>query len=97
VVICITCWKLKEKVLLCLIKQSTTKVVQGVEVYHFAFLILVVQGVLKKHHAFTALRLTGNGAPLFVGHMRKFPMTQRADNIWNEGKFLPLFTDLSRC
>jgi hypothetical protein len=24
-------------------------------------------------------------------------MTQHADNIWNEGKFLPLFTDHRRC
>jgi hypothetical protein len=25
------------------------------------------------------------------------PMTQHADNIWNEGKLLPLFTDHRRC
>jgi hypothetical protein len=29
--------------------------------------------------------------------MRILPMTQHADNIWNKGKFLPLFTDHRRC
>jgi hypothetical protein len=51
----------------------------------------------NKLDAFTALRFTGTGSPLAAGRMRILPMTQHADNIWNEGKFLPSFTDHRRC
>jgi hypothetical protein len=54
-------------------------------------------GCFNKINAFTALRLTGPGAPLAEERMRILPMTQHADNIWNDGKFLPLFTDNRRC
>jgi hypothetical protein len=40
---------------------------------------------------------TGTRALFAVEHMRILRMTQHADNIWNEGKFLPLFTDHKRC
>jgi hypothetical protein len=42
-------------------------------------------------HAFTALRLTTTGASPAAKRTRILSMTQHADNIWNEGKFLPLF------
>jgi hypothetical protein len=56
-----------------------------------------VQGLLIELDVFTALRFKGTGAPLAEEHMLIFPMTQHADNIWNEGKFLLLFTDHRRC
>jgi hypothetical protein len=38
--------------------------------------------------------LVGHRRPLSV---REFCQWQHADNIWNEGKFLPLFTDNRKC
>jgi hypothetical protein len=46
---------------------------------------------------FTALRFIATGAPLATKRTRILPITQHADNIWNEGKFLPLFTNHRRC
>jgi hypothetical protein len=40
---------------------------------------------------------TGTGALLAAEHMWILLMTQHADNIWNEGKSLFLFTDHRRC
>jgi hypothetical protein len=51
----------------------------------------------SKFGAFTVLRFTGAGAPLAAEHMRILPMILHTDNIWNEGKFLPLFIDHRRC
>jgi hypothetical protein len=51
----------------------------------------------NKINAFTALLFTASGAPPVVKRTRILPMTQHADNIWNEGKLLPLFTDHRRC
>jgi hypothetical protein len=53
--------------------------------------------VFNQLDAFMALRFTGTAALLAAERMRILPMTQHADNIWNEGKFLPLFTDYRRC
>jgi hypothetical protein len=53
--------------------------------------------VFNQLDVFTALRFKGTGALLAVERMGILPMTQHADNIWNEGKFLPLFTDHRRC
>jgi hypothetical protein len=39
-----------------------------------------------------ALHFTTAGAPLLAKRTRILLLTQHADNIWNEGKFLPLFT-----
>jgi hypothetical protein len=47
----------------------------------------------NKIDAFTALRFTTTGAPPAAKRTRILPMIQHADNIWNEGKFVPLFTD----
>jgi hypothetical protein len=52
---------------------------------------------LSKLDVFTALCFTGTVEPLAAERMRILPMTQHADNIWNKGKFLPLFTDHRRC
>jgi hypothetical protein len=52
---------------------------------------------LNKIDAFTALLFTAAGAPPAAKGTRILPMTQHADNIWNEGTFLPLFTDHRRC
>jgi hypothetical protein len=38
---------------------------------------------------FMALRFTATGPPPAVERTGNLPMTQHADNIWNEGKFLP--------
>jgi hypothetical protein len=38
-----------------------------------------------------------HGPPPAVERTRILPMTQHADNIWNEVKFLPLFTSHRRC
>jgi hypothetical protein len=43
--------------------------------------------------AFTAVRFTAIGAPPAAKRTRILPMIQHADNIWNEEKFLPLFTN----
>jgi hypothetical protein len=40
--------------------------------------------VFNQLDAFTALRFTGTGALLAAERMRILPMTQHADNIWNE-------------
>jgi hypothetical protein len=56
-----------------------------------------IQGIFIKLDAFTAVRFTATGAPPAVKRTRILPMTEHADNIWNEGKLLPLFTDLRRC
>jgi hypothetical protein len=53
--------------------------------------------VFNKIDAFIALRFMSTGLPLAGERMRILPMTQHADNIRNEGKFLPLFTDHRRC
>jgi hypothetical protein len=46
---------------------------------------------------FIALRFTATGAlPAAKGTLILL-MTQHADNIWNEGKFLLLFTNHRRC
>jgi hypothetical protein len=47
--------------------------------------------------AFTDPRFTATGEPPAAERTRILPMTQQADNICNEGKFLPLFTDHRRC
>jgi hypothetical protein len=47
--------------------------------------------------AFMALCFTTTGAPPAAKRTRILQITQHADNIWNEGKFLPLFTDHRRC
>jgi hypothetical protein len=59
--------------------------------------IMYIQGVFNKLDAFTALRFMGTGAPLAAERMRILPMTHHFDNISNEGKFLPLFTDCRSC
>jgi hypothetical protein len=46
---------------------------------------------------FTALPFTAIGASPAAKRTRILPMTQYADNIWNEGKFLPSFTKHRRC
>jgi hypothetical protein len=56
----------------------------------------ILQSAVNKLDAFTALRFRGTGVPLAAERMRILPMTQHADNIWNEGKFLALFTDHKR-
>jgi hypothetical protein len=43
-----------------------------------------------------ALRFA-TGASLAAKRTGILPVTQHAGNIWNEGKFLPLFTDHRRC
>jgi hypothetical protein len=43
------------------------------------------------------LHFTATGALPTTKHTRILPMTQLADNIWNEGKFLLLFTNHRRC
>jgi hypothetical protein len=54
----------------------------------------IIQDVFfNKFDAFTALRLNATGAQPAAKLTRILPMTQHADNILNEGKFLPLFTD----
>jgi hypothetical protein len=58
---------------------------------------LIYRVLSNQLYAFTALRFTDTGALLAADRMRILPMTQHADNIWNEGKFLPLFTDHRRC
>jgi hypothetical protein len=58
---------------------------------------MLYREIFNQLDAFTALRFTGTGALLAVERMRILPMTQHADNIWNEGKFLPLFTDHRKC
>jgi hypothetical protein len=47
--------------------------------------------------AFKALHFTATGALPAAKCTRILPMNQHADNIWNEGKFWPLFTDHRRC
>jgi hypothetical protein len=60
--------------------------------------IFVICGVVFNDlDAFTAPRFTVTGPPPAAEHTRNLPMTQHADNIWNEGKFLPLFTDHRIC
>jgi hypothetical protein len=44
-----------------------------------------------------ALHFTATGTPLATKRVRILLITQHADNIWNEGGFLPLFTDHRRC
>jgi hypothetical protein len=51
----------------------------------------------SKLDAFTALRFKGTGAPLAAKGMGILPMIQHVDNIWNKGKFFPLFTDNRIC
>jgi hypothetical protein len=46
---------------------------------------------------FTSLHFTATRALPAAKQMQIFPTTQHADNIWNEGKFLRLFTDHRRC
>jgi hypothetical protein len=46
---------------------------------------------------FTALRFTATAASPAAKRTRILSVTQHADNIWNEGKCLPLFTDHRRC
>jgi hypothetical protein len=50
----------------------------------------------NKLDTFTALRFTATDALPVAKRLRILPMKQHADNIWNEGKFLPLFTDNRR-
>jgi hypothetical protein len=57
----------------------------------------LVQCFFNKIDAFMALRFIATGAPPAVKGTRILPMIQHADNIWNEGKFLPLFTNYRRC
>jgi hypothetical protein len=59
--------------------------------------VYIYRVVFNQLDEFTALRFTDTGALLVVERMRILPVTQHADNIWNEGKFLPLFTDHRRC
>jgi hypothetical protein len=47
--------------------------------------------------AFTALRVPTTGPPPAGKRTRILPMTQHANNICNEGNFLPLFTNYKRC
>jgi hypothetical protein len=51
-----------------------------------------VQDVSNKLDAFMTLRFTATGEPSAAKLTPIFPMTQYADNIWSEGKILPLFT-----
>jgi hypothetical protein len=51
----------------------------------------------NKPDGFTAQCFTATSAPLAAKCTRILSMTQHADNIWNEEKFLHLFTDHSRC
>jgi hypothetical protein len=44
-----------------------------------------------------ALRFAATGAPPAAKRTRILPMIQHTDNIWNEGKFLLLFTCHRRC
>jgi hypothetical protein len=44
-----------------------------------------------------ALHFTATGSPPSAKRTRILPMMQHAGNIWNEGKFSPLFTDHRRC
>jgi hypothetical protein len=62
-------------------------------VYEFGLYRVISNKVDK----FTALRCTATSALLAAKHMQILPMTQLANNIWNEGKVLPLFTDHRRC
>jgi hypothetical protein len=48
------------------------------------------------YDTFTALRFTATGAPPATKHMLILLMTRQADNIWDEGNTVPLFTD-HRC
>jgi hypothetical protein len=58
------------------------------------FKVNIVQGVFfDKLDAFTTLCFTAISAPLATKRMRIWPMTQHADNISNEEKFLPLFAE----
>jgi hypothetical protein len=43
--------------------------------------------VFNELDAFTAPRFTATGPPPAAERTRILPMTQHADNIWNEGKF----------
>jgi hypothetical protein len=43
----------------------------------------------NKIDAFTTLRITATGAQPAAKRTRILPMNLHADNIWNEGKFLP--------
>jgi hypothetical protein len=61
-----------------------------VELYN----MMMYRVFFNKRDMIMALRFTMTIAPLAM--KRTLPMTQRANNIWNEGKFLPLFTD-HRC
>jgi hypothetical protein len=49
--------------------------------------------VFNELDAFTALCFTATDAPLAAEYTRILPITQHAGNIWNEGKFSPLFTN----
>jgi hypothetical protein len=53
--------------------------------------------VFNELDAFTAPRFTATCPPPAAERMRILPVTQHADNIWNEGKFLPLFRNHRRC
>jgi hypothetical protein len=48
--------------------------------------------VFNELDTFTALCFTATGALSAAERMQILSMTQHANNIWNEGKFLPLFT-----
>jgi hypothetical protein len=43
--------------------------------------------VFNELDSFTAPRFTATGAPPAAERTQILPMTQHADNIWNEGKF----------
>jgi hypothetical protein len=53
--------------------------------------------VFNELYAFIAPRFIAIGELLAGKYTQILPMTQDADNIWNEGKFLPLSTNHSRC
>jgi hypothetical protein len=59
--------------------------------------MFIYRKVFNQLDAITTLRFTGTEALLAAERMRILPLTQHANNIWNEGKFLPLFTDHRRC
>jgi hypothetical protein len=60
-------------------------------------LLLLYRVFFNKLDRFTALWFTVTGTTPAAKRTRILPMTQHADNIWNEGEFLPLFTDHRRC
>jgi hypothetical protein len=62
--------------------------------YHYSGKYKVVFNELD---AFTAPHFTATGAPPAAERTRILLMNHHADNIWNEGKFLPLLTNRRRC